>query len=555
MIALQALRAASIVRASAGGAAQRVVAASSTLSPVAPAAESGPGAVRGLSPAPVFEFFAQLSQIPRASTKEQEVIEWLRSFAAARQLKVAQDTKGNLVVYKKGQAGGEAAPPVILQGHVDMVCEANGDSAHNFDTDPIKLVVESGFLKAAGTTLGADNGIGVATILAVLDLPPTEPCPPIEALFTVEEEIGLLGAAALDGSLLIGKTLLNLDSEDWGVIYIGSAGAGESALTLRLDLEPRQADGADDGLVPYTLSLGGLAGGHSGLAIHHGLGNAVQLLAGATVAVLAAAPGARLVDLRGGDKRNAIPREAAAELLLPEAQLPAARAAAALQQAQMREVYGSKEPSLALELLPTPPLIKASAPGVGAAAAAETEVLSREGAAALLALLTALPTGVIRMSPVLPGLVETSTNLASVKLVSRKGGVAVYRIINMTRSSLPAALAAERARIAAIGRMAGALVEQPPDYRGWAPNPRSALLDLTRGVLRRVCGREPEVTAIHAGLECGVLGGALGGDVDMVSFGPNIFGAHSPAERLEVATMEPFWEATRALLGELAKRR
>ncbi|KAI8466904.1 MAG: aminoacyl-histidine dipeptidase [Monoraphidium minutum] len=546
----QALRAASLVRAASPRMGMAVAAsASPTAAPPAAAADAAQAVVRGLQPAPVFSIFAEITQIPRASKNEHKVLDWLKQFAAARQLRYRQDAKGNVVIYKAGQAGGEAAPAVILQGHVDMVCEANADCGHDFASDPLTLTLEAGFLKARGTTLGADNGVGVATILAVLDLPPSVPCPPLEALFTVEEEIGLVGAMALDGGMLSGKALLNLDSEDWGVIFIGCAGAGESALTLRVEEEAvSSGEAAAMELVAETLIVSGLCGGHSGLMIADGLANAVQLAAAGVAAVLAAAPGARLVEMRGGDKRNAIPREASADLLVPRQQLDAARAAAAAQQAAGREVFASKEPDLAVGLAPT-------AGAAGAAGGGDRVALSRGGAQRLLALLQAVPAGVIRMSHALPGMVETSTNLASVKPVGSEGGHASYQVINTTRSAIPAALATERARIAALAALAGAEVVQPADYPGWAPNPASPLLTLAKGVIAKACGHEPQVTAIHAGLECGVLGGVLGGDVDMISFGPNIFGAHSPAERLEVATVQPFWEATLELLGELAKRR
>lgn len=498
--------------------------------------------MRALAPQPIFQYFEQLAQLPRPSKHEGRVLSWLREFAHSRQLKVAQDTKGNLVIYKPGQAGGEAAPPVILQGHVDMVCEANSGSAHDFTSDPISLVVEGDWLKAAGTTLGADNGVGVAAILAVLDMDASVPCPPIEALFTVEEEIGLVGASALDASMLSGKTLLNLDSEDWGIIFMGCAGAGESALTLSVDLEPLgQRD--ETALVPMVLSVSGLAGGHSGLQISQGLGNAVQMMAGALEALVLTVPGTRLVQLRGGDKRNAIPREATADVLLPKDQLAAAKEAMASRLAQMREVYGSVEPELLLQL------VEAALPQLPDA------VVTNQGVHDLIGLLIALPHGPVRLSPAMEGLVETSNNVASIKPGIASDGKASYSIIVTTRSSFPAALAVERRRIAALARMAGAKVEQPADYAGWAPNPSSPLLAMTKDAVRKVYGREPRVTAIHAGLECGVLGSVLGGDVDMVSFGPTILGAHSPSERLEVSTVQPFWEATLMLLAELAKKR
>lgn len=434
-----------------------------------------------------------------------------------------------------------------------MVCEKDPASDHDFESDPIRLAVDAdgAWLRAAGTTLGADNGLGVAAALAALDLPPAAPHPPLEALFTVAEEVGLIGAAALDARMLSGRTLLNLDSEDWGTVYIGCAGAGESNLALDVSLEAAPSVGG--GYVARTLALSGLAGGHSGLQIDAGLGNAVQLLAGALAAALEAAPGARLVALRGGDKRNAIPRDASADLLLPAgAELAAAEAAVAARLGALRAVYGGVEPSLALAL--DEPAADAAPPAAA--------VVTPAGARALVDLLLALPHGPARMSAAMPGLVETSSNLASVRPAasgtggSGSSGTASYEVVVSSRSSIPSALAAERARVAAVARLAGAKVEQPADYPGWAPDPHSPVLALCKqAVAEANGGQEPHVTAIHAGLECGVLGGVLGGQVDMVSFGPTILGAHSPAERVEVATVAPFWAATRGLLARLAQRR
>jgi dipeptidase D len=482
------------------------------------------------------------------------VLAWLKAFADDRGLAWTQDTVGNIVIRRPGSGGGQDAPPVVIQGHVDMVCEKNAGTAHDFAADPIRLVLgDDGWLRADGTTLGADNGIGVAAALAVLDSPPGAPLPPLEALFTVDEETGLTGAFGLDGSMLTGRTLLNLDTEDWGAIFIGCAGGGDSMITL-----PVQA--STDDLPPdataLTLSVTGLLGGHSGLCIAEGRGNAVALAARLAEAAIEGAGGpasARLVRAAGGDKRNAIPRECRVSLAIVDggpAAVDAAIVAAEKEGAAIAAEYGGLETGLAVGV----------AKGDGPA---PTAALSAESTAAAITLLRILPHGPLRMSTAVPGLVETSTNLASITPVfaAEVEGRAdddgalptAFRVQTSTRSSLLPALEAVRRTIGAAARLAGAsAVECDEAYPGWAPNPASRIVRLTAGVVAGVTGAPPSIGAIHAGLECGIISARVPGGLDCVSFGPTITGAHSPDEAVDVKTVVPFYEALLKLLAELA---
>ncbi|KAL6777769.1 hypothetical protein ACKKBG_A15575 [Auxenochlorella protothecoides x Auxenochlorella symbiontica] len=497
-----------------------------------------PEALQGLQPAPLWRFFGELSSIPRPSYKEQKVLDWLKVFAEERGLAWSQDAAGNLVVRRPGGGGGEAAPTVIIQGHIDMVTEKNADVQHDFEADGIRLVRRDGWVTADGTTLGADNGIGVCAALAVLDSPPSTPLPPLEALFTVDEEVGMTGALRLDPGLLTGRVMLNLDTEDWGDIFIGCAGGGDSALTLDLPLEPLA--GAAGGWGARGFRLGGMLGGHSGLEIGEDRANALRLAARAAAAGLAAAPGVRLLALSGGDKRNAIPREAGFQLAAPDAgALEAATAAVRAAADAFRLEYGALETGLAL----TEEEVGVEARRAG---------LTPAAADRLLLLLLTLPHGVIKHSHTVPGLVETSSNLASATIKRRTPESLTVELVTCTRSSLDRALEDVRQGIARLGRAAGAAVHQDAAYPGWVPEPDAPVVHAAAAAIQGVTGKAPAVKAIHAGLECGIIGQKLPG-VQSVSYGPTIRGAHSPDERVEVATVAPFYEATLALLRRLAQ--
>jgi dipeptidase D len=511
---------------------------------VASASVALPAALEGLEPSNLWSLFAELSSIPRPSKHEEKVVDWLKAFAAERKLECVQDAVGNLVIRRPGSGGGENAPPVIIQGHIDMVTEKNSDTVHDFMADPIRLVREGDWITADGTTLGADNGIGVCTALAVLNLPSDAKLPPIEALFTIDEETGLTGAFGLDGSMLKGRTMLNLDTEEWPEVFIGCAGGGDSVLTLNLAQEEAPLSST-----AFEISFIGLKGGHSGVDIHEDRGNAVRMAAVAVEKALLTAPNARLVSINGGDKRNAIPRECRAVVVVPSEEIQALKDAVAGVESDFKAEYGHREPDMHAT-------VESASAG---SSAATTGAFSPNEADRLLNLLLSLPHGVVKYSHSVPGLVETSSNLASVRpstdnTADVPAGHVAYRIQCSTRSSLMPALERTRGAIRRIGGLCGANIDQDEAYPGWAPQPDAEIVGLTQRTIADIAGRLPAVKAIHAGLECGIIGEKLPG-CQSVSYGPTIQGAHSPDEKVQISTVKPFWDATVSLLEQLAERR
>lgn len=483
--------------------------------------------VAQLEPPALWSHFDRILEIPRGSKQEERARAHVLAVAGRLGLESRTDRAGNAVVRKPAARGRERAPTVVLQSHLDMVQEKGSDVAHDFARDPIRPRREGDYLYAAGTTLGADNGIGVAAMLATLDAPDLDHGP-LELLFTVDEETGLTGARELDPSLLTGRILLNLDSEEEGILYVGCAGGGDSRITLPVRSVPTPA-----GRAAFRVRVHGLKGGHSGVDIHLQRGNALQALARALSAG-AARGEVLLAAVHGGGAYNAIPREAVAELVLGGDQERAVLDAVRSEFAALRTELAAADPGAALEIAPAP------------AAAA---VLEPHDARRLLDLLLALPHGVLAMSHDLPGLVETSTNVATV--MAADGAVVIG---TSSRSSVDSALAATRRKVRAVAELAGATVAEPPTYPGWKPNLASPLLELVKGVHTRVLGKEPGVAAIHAGLECGIIGEKVPG-VDMISLGPQIEFPHSPDERVHIPSVARFWELLRATLGALATRR
>lgn len=503
-------------------------------------------AIKGLSPPEVWSHFAALSSIPRPSGKEEAVLTYVKGFAESKGLRWTQDARGNLCVFRPGSGGGKEAKPVIIQGHVDMVTEKNQNTDHNFDTDPIILQRLSegdddnkSWLGAKGTTLGADNGLGCAAALALLGADESKVLPPIEALFTVEEETGLFGAADLDVEILglTGKSMLNLDMEEYGDIFIGCAGGGDSTITMPLSKDMISADLSEI----IEIRVEGLLGGHSGLNIHEHRGNAVVICAAAVQSVLEAAGdgGASLLSICGGDKHNAIPREASAILAINPSTRDAVERSVSASAMAAKEEYGLLEKSLKIAMN-------------AKSAEEDHEALTKSSAQTLLAVLLSLPHGPIKFSHAIPSLVETSSNLASIS-TDEKSNVAT--ILCSSRSSIGTALEATRDKIKAVAYLAGAAVKQSKAYPGWAPNPSSEILEVTKCIFSKKLGRAPGVNAVHAGLECGLLMAKLGKDLDVVSYGPTITGAHSPDEKVDVTTVEPFFELTEDILKEYATRR
>ncbi len=474
----------------------------------------------GLQPALVWEHFATLCSIPRPSKGEARLRDHLRTWAEARGLAASVDAAGNLVVRKPASPGRESAPGVVLQSHLDMVCQANEDTPHDFTSDPILPVLRDGWLVADGTTLGADNGIGVALILAALE-DKNLVHGPLEALFTVDEECGMGGARGLDPHVLQGRRLLNLDTEEWGQFYLGCAGGVD--VNVR---RPGCAETQPDNFAGLRIDVRGLRGGHSGVNIHEGRGSAIKLLVRVLRELEKRWP-FRLSTLQGGTARNALPREASATLALPgEAMAGLGDLLAGLQAAFRLELAGVDENVT----------MSVTTCDIGRVMAATEQAL-------WLASLHAAPQGVRRMSVRVPGVVETSNNLGIVDLKPEAGACNF-----MVRSLVDSAAVELANEIVSLFALSGTVAEQSGHYPGWAPNPGSPLLSLCQAVYRDTFGSESTTQVIHAGLECAIIGGKYPG-MDMVSFGPTIHGAHAPGESVEVQSVERCWRLLRAILA------
>lgn len=486
--------------------------------------------IDGLKPQKLWEHFEALTRIPRGSKNEAQVLEFLRTFASQRELEFREDEAGNIVILRPGSGGGEKAPAVVLQGHVDMVCEKNRDSDHDFAKDPLTLRLDEDYMLADGTTLGADNGIGLAAAMAALESPHNLPLPPLECLFTVDEETGLTGAFQLDPELLEGRLLINLDTEEWGSLYVGCAGGGDS--TLRL---PVKQDPIEEAFQPWELVVEGLLGGHSGVDIHEERANAVKLLARMLYKLSRERLRFQLADLSGGDKHNAIPREARATILFSQRKLGLIQEFLNTWEADLMAEFGTKEPNLKVTLKPLEAKFDSA-----------LRVTHRDR---LLGLIQSLPHGVIKMSHDIPGLVETSNNVASVK----KDGDE-FLISCSTRSSVAPALESQRERIAIMAWANHATTDQGESYPGWQPDLASPALKLIKRVYKNIHGNDPEVAAIHAGLECGIISEKFPG-MDAISLGPTIQYPHSPGERVQISTVSKFYDLLMAVLAELAKKK
>jgi len=480
--------------------------------------------VRDLAPSAVWGHFADLSALPRGSQHEGPVLDHLKRRFDAWGLAWTQDAVGNLVVRKPSSPGREARPTVILQAHVDMVCEQARGGTHDFSKDPLKLVVDNGWVRADGTTLGADDGIGVAVILALLE-DKTAVHGPLEALFTVDEETEMSGAAGLDASVLTGRVLLNLDGEGLGRFVVGSAGGSFTTGTVPLSLAHADAP------TGWWVSLTGLQGGHSGVEIHRGQGNAVAQLGRFLSSFLAGQKAGvwQLSSLEGGDKDNAIPREAEALVAGPPEAGPLTTALEAFVR------------NLVLELGPE----GRSVSGAVRPGHRPFRVLTPQGQQTLLHLVAALPDGVLGTSKVVPGLVETSANFGRLRIADSQATVVVSQ-----RSSSSGLLADTIRRTAAAFRLAGGSVVQAPVYAAWTPDPHSRLRTLVPSLWESFSGTPAVVEVIHAGLECGLLAEKLPG-VDMISFGPELQDIHTTEERVEIASVGRFDAFTRAVLEAL----
>ncbi len=479
----------------------------------------------GLQPKELWKHFEKILSIPHGSGNEEQLAEYLLSFAKSKDLKAEKDENGNVVVRVPASAGHEKAPTVVLQGHMDMVCEKNSDVDHDFLKDSIKVAFDGDWLTAQGTTLGADNGIGLAAALAVTEEEGIVHGP-LEILATVDEEVGLTGAGKLKAGFLKGTMMLNLDSEELGAVYIGCAGGGDSTTRFPVTMIDAPA-----GTKAYNLKVTGLRGGHSGIDIHEQRGNAIKIAARLLSKAVRTQP-CHLAGVNGGNKRNAIPREAVAQLMVLETAVEDLSTLLSDETARIREELGGREKDLAVTLEPSDEVFG--------------RVMDGKSQGTLIKLLLAIPHGVETMSYDIERLVETSNNLAT----SSTGGDEVV-IGTSTRSSIASALQALRDRIRAVGELAGAVVEEGTPYPGWKPNLDSKVLSIVKEVHKREFGAEPELKAIHAGLECGIIGEKFPG-MDMVSIGPWIEHPHSPEERVNVPSVESFWKLLTAVLAELA---
>jgi len=479
--------------------------------------------VSDLEPKELWQHFDKILTIPRGSKNEQAMGEYVIEVAKKHGLEYKQDETGNIVVKKPGTSGHESAPITILQSHLDMVCEKNADVEHDFTKDPIKPRQEGDYLYATGTTLGSDNGIGVAAALAVMESKDIEHGP-MEFLFTVDEETGLTGAGSLREDLLEGRRLINMDTEEEGSLYVGCAGGAGVNLDVNLKRESAPSD-----TVALDVKLHGLLGGHSGVDIHLQRGNATKLLARALNRAFREAS-FRLVTFNGGNMHNAIPREAFATVAVPKSKRDAFEKALKEEFTAIQSEFKPAEPNMKYTI----------------AEGDADDVLDEASTETVLNMLNALPHGVLAMSYDIPDLVETSSNLATVRT---DNGTLKVHVSN--RSSVDSAIEAIQQRVASIGTLAGAKVEEVEGYPGWKPNMDSQVLKVAQEVHKNILGEEPEIKAVHAGLECGIIGEKYPG-MDMVSLGPQIEYPHSPDERVRIGSVADFYKLLVGIIEKLA---
>jgi len=467
-----------------------------------------------LTPSLVWNFFHEITQIPRPSKKEERIIAYLKNFGEVHNLSTKIDETGNVLISKPATAGYTNRKTVILQSHIDMVCEKNSDVVHNFDTDPIQTWVDGDWLKAKGTTLGADNGIGMSMMLALLASDDLKH-PALECLFTVDEETGLTGAFALKQNFLSGEVLINLDSEDDGEIFVGCAGGIDTVANLTY-----QTEKTPENYFGFKVSVMGLQGGHSGDDIDKGLGNANKII-NRFLWTLNKIMDLRLQSFDGGNLRNAIPREAVATACVPFSE-----------KENIRVLFNHYVHNLEVEIGDVEPRIKLSLDSE----TIQGTVIDKESSNALLNALYACPHGVITMSRDMPGLVETSNNLASVKMKDGK----TFEITTSQRSSVESSKQDIKQQIESVFSLTGAKVTHGDGYPGWKPNLKSEILKVATDSYVKLYNDQPKVRAIHAGLECGLFLEKYP-FLDMISIGPTMKGVHSPDERLSISATQKCW--------------
>jgi dipeptidase D len=470
----------------------------------------------------ILDIFEEINTIPRKSKNEEKISNWLVDWAKSHNLEVKQDKALNVYIYVPATSGRENNQTVILQGHMDMVCEKTPDSPHDFSKDAIKHIIDDEWMHADNTTLGADNGIAIAIALAMAT-DDSISHPPLELLFTVDEETGLNGAVNLEQDFLKGRILLNLDSEDEGVFTIGCAGGRDVGIRLGL-----QKDTSFTPDVCFKLAVDGLRGGHSGVDIHEQRENANVLLARLLSYLSKEIDSIRLSDISGGSAHNAIPRNAAMTVYVPSEARDSFKNVFNKTVEKLEAVAqssGDKDVKISLTEVQN-----------------QLPVYTAEDTKRLINLLNALPHGVIKMSIDIDGLVETSTNFATITFEND-----TVATLSSQRSSVATQLDWIVSRIESVATLAGAAGEANQGYPGWEPNPGSKLLALCKNVYKELYGKEPHVEAIHAGLECGLIGAKFS-DMDMISFGPTLKNPHSPQEKLHLPSVMKIWDFTKELL-------
>ena len=482
--------------------------------------------IKDLEPKILWQRFYEMTQVPRPSKKEGKIIAHMKNLLNELKIEFKEDNVGNIIAKVPASSGYENTSTIILQGHLDMVCEKNKSKEHNFENDPIKLIKEDGWITADGTTLGSDNGVGVSAALALITDKEVKHGP-LEILLTVDEETGMTGASNIKPGFITGKILLNMDSEEEGTFYVGCSGGMDTVAEFKIEFEESSED-----FIPYELLITGLKGGHSGLDIILGRANGIKLLA-RTLKKL------ELIDyhitkLTGGSLRNAIPREAEAIILIkPEDEL------------KMNKILNDFKSQLLNEYKKTDGgldyVFKKSGENV-------KHVFSKYFKKKIINTLLALPHGVIAMSQDIPDLVETSTNLATVLMNDD-----ILRIDTSQRSSIESAKLYIVNNVRAVFELAGGKIDTSDGYPGWKPNLDSEILKISKDVYKNLFNKEPEIKAIHAGLETGLLGDKNPG-LDMISFGPTIIGAHSPDEKVNIETVGKFYELLKGILKQIAEQ-
>lgn len=480
--------------------------------------------LKDLRPQILWKHFLDLTRIPRPSGKEGEVRKHIISWAKDKNFEHKEDKAGNLVIKVPAKKGYEKSPAVVLQGHLDMVAEKNSDSKVDPNKDPLDVYEEEDWLKARGTTLGADNGIGVAAGMAIADDPDSRHGP-LELLCTVDEETAMTGAFALDSSFVKGRKLINLDTEELGAFYVGCAGGEDTSFIIKGNFESPA-----EGFASYSVKVSGLKGGHSGLDIDKGRGNANKILASA-LASMQEKTHYRLAYIQGGNKRNALPREAKAHVIVSEDRTEDIRKSIDQTAEKFKKELSRTDPDLKISFEKEDKYPK--------------KVISEQAQKDLLSLLNETPNGIIAMSKDIEGLVETSTNLG---VINTKEDA--MEIVNCKRSSSDEAMKILREKFHALAKKLGADATESSAYPGWKPNMGSELLKLGKAAWKEKFGNDPEVKAIHAGLECGIIGEKYQG-MDMISIGPDIKSAHSPDESLGISSTRKFYEFLKFYLVKL----